>query len=83
MTCICFSLSVKLHHLSSQGMPLVGICMLDCKLNLAFLLHLCVDMNTLSTGSQQDWPLVPSMSDVLSQDARRFGAQKKKKPGGE
>ena len=79
--CVCFSLSVKLHHLSSQGRPCVGICMLDCKLNLAFLLHLCVDMNHLSTGSQQDWPLVLSMSDVLSQDARRFGAQKKKNPG--
>ena len=80
MTCTCFSLSVKLHHPSSQGMPFVGMCALDCKLNLAILLHTCVDMNILSTGSQLDWPLVRSMSDVLSQDARRFGVQKKKKP---
>ena len=62
-------------------MPFVGMCVLDCKLNLAILLHTFVDMNLLSTGSQLDWPLVRSMSDVLSQDARRFGVQKKKNPG--
>ena len=56
----------------------MGMCVLDCKLNPAILLHTCVDMNLLSTGSQLDWPLVRSMSDVLSQDARRFGVQKKK-----